>query len=114
MERIIAYCGLNCTECKAYLATQTNDPAALEHVAAEWREAFNAPGITAESIVCDGCLATIDGRRAGYCSMCEIRACAVERDVANCAYCADYACAKLEGFLAHAPAARDTLEQLRV
>ena len=113
MDKIIAYCGLNCAVCPAYLATQSNDPAALERVAAEWRVAFNAPDITAESIVCDGCLATAGGRLAGYCSMCEIRACAIERAVVNCAYCADYGCAKLSGFLAQAPSARETLEQLR-
>jgi hypothetical protein len=113
MEKIIAYCGLNCAECPAYLATQSGDPAALERVAAEWRVAFNAPEMTAESIICDGCLATNGGRLADYCGMCEIRACALERNMASCAFCADYACAKLESFLAQAPAARETLEQLR-
>ena len=113
MDKIIAYCGLNCAECPAYLATQSGDPAALERVVAEWRVAFNAPDMTAESIICDGCLVTDGGRLAGYCSMCEIRTCAIERAVANCAFCADYGCAKLEGFLAQAPAARETLEQLR-
>jgi hypothetical protein len=113
MDKIIAYCGLNCAECPAYIATQSGDPAALERVAAEWRVAFNAPDITVESIVCDGCLATIGGRLAGYCSMCEIRACAVGRGVVNCAYCSEYGCAKLTGFLVQAPAARETLEQLR-
>jgi len=87
--------------------------AALERVAAEWRVAFNAPEITAAGIVCDGCLATIDGRLAGYCGMCEIRACALERNMVSCAFCADYSCAKLESFLAGAPNARATLKQLR-
>ncbi len=114
MDKIIAYCGLNCAACPAYLATQSGDPAALERVAAEWRVAFNAPDITAASLACDGCLATIGGRLADYCAVCEIRACAVERNVVSCAFCADYGCAKLEGFLAQSPAARETLEQLRV
>lgn len=113
MDKIIAYCGLNCAECPAYLATQSGDPAALEHVAAEWRVAFNAPEITAAGIICDGCLATIGGRLAGYCGMCEIRACALERNMVTCAFCPDYGCARLESFLAQAPAARATLEQLR-
>ncbi|MBN1875577.1 MAG: DUF3795 domain-containing protein, partial [Anaerolineae bacterium] len=39
MDKIIAYCGLNCAECPAYLATQANDMEALEHVAEEWRVA---------------------------------------------------------------------------
>lgn len=45
MNQMIAYCGLVCTDCAAYKATQANDQAALEKVAAEWREQFN-PGIT--------------------------------------------------------------------
>jgi len=113
MDKIIAYCGLNCAGCPAYIATKSGDPAALERVAAEWRVAFNAPEMTAESIICDGCLASIGERLAGYCGMCEIRACAIERGVVNCAFCDDYGCAKLEGFLAQAPEARATLGQLR-
>lgn len=113
MDKIIGYCGLNCAGCPAYLATQANDMEALERVAAEWRVAFNAPEITAAGIVCDGCPASISGRLAGYCGLCEIRACALARNVASCAFCADYGCARLEGFLAQAPEARATLEQLR-
>jgi len=113
MDKIIAYCGLNCAECPAYLATQASDMEALERVAAEWRVAFNAPEITAAGIVCDGCLPSIGGRLSGYCGMCEIRACAIERALPHCAACVDYGCAKLEGFLTGAPNARQTLAQLR-
>jgi hypothetical protein len=113
VTKIIAYCGLVCTDCPAYVATQAKDPAALEQVAAQWREQFNAPEITAESIICDGCLGTNGGRLSGYCSICEIRACGVERAVVNCAYCADYACEKLENFFGHAHEARTLLEQVR-
>jgi hypothetical protein len=113
MDKIVAYCGLVCTGCPAYVATQADDRAALEKVAAEWRQALNSPEITADSIICDGCLATNGGRLSGYCSTCQIRACAMERDVVNCAHCADYACEKLEGFFSHAPDAKATLDGLR-
>jgi hypothetical protein len=112
MAEIIAYCGLNCGGCPAYIATQADDRGGLERVAAEWREQFNSPEITADSIVCDGCLAS-NGRLAGYCAICEIRACAIERGVVNCAHCADYACEKLEGFFSHAAEARQTLDAIR-
>ena len=113
MDRIIAYCGLVCSDCPAYVATQTNDPAALERVAAQWREAFNAPEITADSIICDGCLGTNGGRLSGYCATCDIRACGLERGVVNCAHCDDYACAKLEGFWGQASEARTVLDEIR-
>lgn len=112
MDRIIAYCGLVCSECPAYVATQANDRAALERVAAEWREAFNAPEITADSIICDGCLGSNGGRLSGYCSICEIRACGVERCVVNCAHCTDYACDKLGKFFGDASEARATLDEI--
>jgi hypothetical protein len=113
MDKVIAYCGLVCSDCPAYVATQADDRAALERVAAEWREAFSAPEITADSIICDGCLGQNGGRLSGYCSTCEIRACGMERGVVNCAYCADYACEKLEGFFGHAAEARDVLDGIR-
>jgi len=110
MDKMIAYCGLTCTDCPAYLATQADDRQALERVAAQWREQFNEPRITTDAVICDGCLG--DGRLSGYCSMCQIRVCAVEREVTNCAHCADYACDKLGAFFEHAPEARALLDQL--
>ena len=62
MDNIIAYCGDICTDCSAYIATQANNRAALERVAAQWREEYNLPDITVESVICDGCLGS-DGRR---------------------------------------------------
>ena len=59
--------------------------------------------------MCDGCLGS-DGRKCGYCFVCQIRACGMERNVVNCAYCDDYACEKLEGFFDMAPHARATLD----
>jgi hypothetical protein len=116
MDKMIAYCGLICTECPAYIATQADDHAALERVAAMWREEFNAPDITVESVICDGCLGTI-GRKCGHCFECEIRACAMALNLANCAHCADYArpggCEKLEGFFGFVPEARATLDGIR-
>jgi hypothetical protein len=112
MEEIIAYCGLLCTDCPAYSATQADDRAALERVAAEWREEFKAPNITVESVMCDGCL-TDDGYKWGHCAECEIRACGQARGVVNCAHCADYACEKLQGFFSYVPDARTRLDGIR-
>ena len=112
MDKIIAYCGLVCSDCLAYVATQANDQAALEKVAAQWRQEFNAPNITVESIICDGCLDS--GRKCSHCAECQIRACGVERGVANCAHCANYnTCDKLQGFFGFAPQARATLDAIR-
>jgi hypothetical protein len=113
MDKIIAYCGLVCSDCDAYVATQADDQAALERVAAKWREEYGAPGITVESVLCDGCLT--GPRKCGHCAECDLRACGVARGVANCAHCADYAsCAKLERFFGFVPSAKATLDEIRL
>jgi hypothetical protein len=113
MDRMIGYCGLVCTECEAYVATQANDWSALERMAAKAREEYGMPEATAEGVLCDGCLAT-SGRQCGYCGQCQVRACAVERGMLNCAHCGDYACEQLESFFGMAPAARITLDEIRL
>lgn len=112
MAPIISYCGLVCTDCPAYIATQADDLEALERVVAQWRVEFHAPNLTVESIRCDGCLDTV-GRKMAHCFECEIRACAMGRGLANCAHCPDYACETLQGFLGFVPEARTRLDGIR-
>ena len=112
MTTLIAPCGLDCVQCEAYIVTQTNDQPGKEALLVKWKEEFNAPDMTIEDITCDGCLAA-SGRVGGYCSMCEIRACAVEKSLATCAECQDYACEKLEKFWEMAQPAKENLETLR-
>jgi hypothetical protein len=112
MAKMIGYCGLICTECKAYVATQASDVAALEQMAAQARDEYSMPDATAESVRCNGCLAT-SGPQCSYCFECAVRACGNERGVLNCAHCADYSCDRLEAFWAMAPSARDSLDAIR-
>ena len=110
-DRLIGCCGLVCSECQAYLATQANDAEALKRVAAQWREEYNAPQLTVEEVICDGC--TGGGRLCGHAPHCEVRTCAMERGLQNCAWCADYVCERLQGCFDLAPQARRTLEDIR-
>ena len=113
MNPMIAFCGLDCAACEAYIATQANDQAAKERIAAKWRQEFSAPEITAADATCDGCLA-FNGRLGGYCPQCPIRACGVALKVTNCAHCADYVtCDKLAGFLSTVPSAKVRLDEIR-
>lgn len=112
MHRIIGYCGLVCTDCPAYIATKAEERSALEEVAARWREEFNSPNITVQSVICDGCLGD-GGRHCSHWHECEIRACGQARGVMNCAYCPDYVCERLDRFFDLVPNARAMLEKLR-
>lgn len=111
MEKMYGACGLVCSECGAYLATQADDDEARKTVAETWSKEFNAD-IKWQDINCDGCMSGSD-RLFNHCYVCEIRACVAERGLTNCAFCADYACDKLTGFFAMAPVARDGLEEIR-
>jgi len=108
---MIAACGLDCSQCEAYKATQANDLLLLEAVAEKWSVEFNAPGLSADLIRCDGCM--IPGLKMSHCAECRMRLCALERGLANCAACPDYACAELAGFLQAVPPAKANLDALR-
>jgi len=111
MDKIIAYCGLVCTECPAYIATQENDDAKRKNVADMWSKQYKMQ-VKTEDINCDGC--NVAGKRLlGYCSVCEIRKCGQNHGVANCAYCVEYGCEKLNKFFAMAPHAKASLEEIR-
>jgi len=111
MEKMIAYCGLTCSECEAFLATQNNDQELRKKVAAQWAVEYKSE-IKPEDINCVGCTSA-EGAHIGYCGMCEIRSCAAKRSVRNCAYCPEYACDKLKSFFVLAPAAQKSLEVIR-
>ena len=111
MDKMIAYCGIVCSECPALIATQNDDDAKRTEVAEVWSRQYGH-AIKPEDINCDGC--TLESRRTiGYCHICEIRKCARDKAVLNCAYCDQYCCEKLTNFLDHVPQAKDTLETLR-
>ncbi len=110
-EGTISYCGLMCWECPAHVATRTDDRVMLDRTARMWSEAFGEE-IAPEHIVCDGCK-TEEGRKALFCGICKVRACAIERGYESCAPCPDYACDKLEEFFGMAPEARANLEKMR-
>lgn len=111
MKRMVAYCGLVCTDCESYKATQAGDRKALEALARRAKADFGVD-TTADGCMCDGCLPA-QGRRIDYCSKCEIRACAVSKKVPNCAHCPDYACEKLTSFFAAAKDAKPVLDGIR-
>jgi len=111
MKKIIAYCGIACTECPAFIATQNDDNEKRKETAELWTKEYHYD-IKPEDINCDGCL-TKTGRVINYCTVCEIRKCGQSRKVKNCAFCGDYACEKLEKFFKVAPMYKATLDEVR-
>ncbi len=109
-SNLIAYCGLDCALCPAYIAHKNNDDSLRIKTAAEWSKMFNVE-LKPEETNCDGC--TVVGRHIAYCdSMCEIRKCAMDRKIINCAYCDKYACEALDAFLRQVPEAKKRLDEI--
>jgi len=113
MKEMISMCGLNCSECPAYIATQKDDDSLRNKVTEEWGAMFKKD-FKVEDINCDGCL-TKGGRSFAHCNSCAIRSCGFEKSVENCAQCSDYSCEKLDSFLKNFPDqdARNRLERIR-
>jgi hypothetical protein len=112
MNQMIAFCGLDCAACPAFVATAKNDRAALAKLAQEWGKQFHFEA-TVDNVRCHGCRAT-DGIQIGNCAQCAMRLCALEKGLETCAQCADYGCAKIAGFLKEVPDAKARLDALRV
>ena len=116
-EKLLSFCGIDCSVCPAYIATQANDIETLTSLAGEWFE-----GATDYSVVvCDGCKSAAEGGRImKWCRECPTRACAIERELENCAYCADfnlesadYGCEKLLKVFEMSDEPRENLEEIR-
>ena len=106
-----ACCGLVCSECGAFIATASDDDNKRAEVAQLWSKQYNVD-IKPEEINCDGCISNSD-RLIGHCKVCEIRKCARQKALANCAYCGEYACEKLEAFFKMVPDAKKSLDAIR-
>lgn len=92
-ERMVAYCGIVCSDCPAYIATQNGDKKLLTETAKKWSS--SSWEVKPEDIVCDGC---VQGKRlAKFCYECPTRNCGVTRKVKNCGWCDDYPCETLKG-----------------
>ena len=109
MKKMIAYCGLDCAECTAFKATQNNDDAMREKIAAEWTKAYNF-NFTPNMINCTSCKG--EGEKIGHWRECEIRICASGKDLVHCGVCSEFkTCKTINNMLEQAPHVAENLKQ---
>ena len=108
---MIAYCGLDCSVCKAFRATQTNDVEWKKQIAKHWSDQSEIR-FRPEDVDCHGCKSDVI---SGFCRrLCKIKPCAEEKRVKTCAHCDDYPCGKLKDFLSDEdPVAARNLYKIR-
>jgi hypothetical protein len=71
MTKMIAYCGLVCSDCPSFFATRNDDDEARGRTAAFYKEKFGL-NFKPEEINCDGCRSD-EGMLIAYCRTCEVR-----------------------------------------
>ena len=109
MKKLIAYCGIDCSECPAYLATQSGDIKEIRKVAKEW--STDSMTFEPEEIRCEGC--NQDSIVFSWCRECPIRSCCRGKGYENCAYCNEYVCDNLIMTFDKTSTAKDRLDKIR-
>lgn len=108
MKEMIAYCGLVCSSCPQYIATQEDDDIAREAASRRIAETFGLQ-YKPEEINCDGCRSQ-GGRLIGFCTDCAVRNCGMEKAVENCTVCHEQPCDRLVKFHAFSPEAKRSFD----
>ncbi len=115
MEKQVSYCGIWCQGCPIYWATREKNMEKRLKMRAEIARICNEQyqvKLNPEDVTdCDGCKA--NKRLFSGCVKCDIRACAIQRKLENCARCSDYACDKLLTFFSSDPQAKIMLDVIR-
>ena len=116
MEENVSYCGLICQTCPIYLATREQNPKKKHEmrvdIARQIKEHYGQEIKPEDVTDCDGCK-TENGRLFSGCNSCQIRKCAKDKAIENCAHCSEYACDKLQEFFIKDPQARERLDVIK-
>lgn len=114
MKEALAYCGLICQKCPIYLATREVDEdekyKMRANIAKEIKKHYGQECKPEDVGDCDGCRAKT-GRL--FYTGCQIRICAVQKGIENCAYCNDYPCELLEKLFTTDENAKKRLDEIR-
>jgi hypothetical protein len=90
-EPLLGACGDDCSCCPRYLATVSDDSAALCRVKDLWVSlGWRSPNVDVQSLRCPGC------RKENKCACPELRDCAFDRGLKNCGECDEYPCGHTE------------------
>ena len=79
-----SYCGQNCEKCPVYNLKYIDKPKTSGLLAKNWSATFKTK-LARKEFYCDGCKSQ---NRFAFCRNCEIELCCIDKNVENCACCA--------------------------
>lgn len=106
MDKMMAYCGILCSECDAFKATKDNNDELRRATAGQWSKMYGAE-INPEMINCLGCRSEL---LFSHCGECEIRNCAIEKQVDHCGLCDSFPCEITKQIIDNVPGVKERLE----
>lgn len=116
MEKMVGYCGLRCDTCPILLATREKDDEKKHEmrveIAQQIKERYGQDCKAEDVTDCDGCKAK-GARLLSGSTNCQIRKCASQKSVENCAHCDKYVCEELANFFEKEPTSRELLDKIR-
>lgn len=134
MDNFIAYCGIDCSECPAFIAYKNDDDELREKTAQKWTQMYKTKyqqsislidnldkqksnenfvyEFKKEDINCEGCKT---GKiHVYYCSsICNIRRCANSKNIENCGFCHEYPCESISTLINEIPSIKENLEKYK-
>ncbi len=94
-DRAVSFCGLDCSRCPVFCATQKGDAPLRKRTARSWSRLLDL-NLTEADMVCEGCRSAVT---MPHSARCEIRACCAGRNMENCSVCADRtSCKRMDDF----------------
>lgn len=106
---IISCCGMMCSECPVYMATQKDDETMKRYLAHEY--SMGGQVFYPKDIVCHGCH-TVSGDHNKFCKGCEIRQCCKDKKIKLCAECKSYPCEKVLAYVPEGTEHRNRLDEM--
>ena len=94
MDKLIAYCGINCSTCPLFIATSTENISLKQELAGKWGEIYNCT-FDIEEMKCYGCKS---GRKFFLSDKCNITQCNTSKGVHTCKQCSNSPCKRINEF----------------
>lgn len=106
---IVSCCGIMCSECPVYIATERDDDSIRKYLAMQYTQ--DGAVFYPKDINCHGCH-TVSADHNKFGKGCEIRKCCKAKRVKICAECTEYPCSKIEEYVPEGCEHRDRLEEM--